>query len=83
MTRGLLPVEDDVEDSVEAVLTRQDAPELPLFDRERVRLLPGPVENSRDQALSTQRRATALPACSRGLTSSLIRSPAIPAGKCS
>ena len=69
---------------MEAVVAGEDAPQLALLDRERVRRLarrrrgrPGP------SPLARRRRDSALPASSRALTSSLIRSPAIPAGKSS
>ena len=37
--RGLLALEDDVEDGVQAVAARQDAPELALLHADRVGLL--------------------------------------------
>ncbi len=82
--RGLLAVEDDVEDRVEAVLSREDAAKLALLDGERVRRSCRRRRGRRERIRRARsRRATALPASSRGLTSSLIRSPAISAGKCS
>ena len=39
---GLLALEDDVEDRVQAVVARQHAPELALRDADRMRLLPAP-----------------------------------------
>ena len=51
---GLLPLEDDVEDGVQAVIPREDAAEITLLDRERMRLLPGAVENARDHSARTQ-----------------------------
>ena len=50
----LLALEDDVEDRVQAVVTRQRLAELALLDAERMRLVPTPVENAGDQTLITQ-----------------------------
>jgi hypothetical protein len=46
----LLALEDDVEDGMETVFAREDAPELPLCDRKRMRRLAVPVENARDES---------------------------------
>jgi hypothetical protein len=51
---GLLPVEDDVEDGVKAVLAREDATKLALLDREGVGFLAGPIEDPRNEAVSAQ-----------------------------
>ena len=51
VVRGLLSVEDDVEDGVEAVLAREDAAELALLDRERMRLLAGSVKDAGDETV--------------------------------
>ena len=59
-------------DGARAPRRRTDAPSC-----RRRRGRPGPSRRAR------RRRETALPASSRSLTSSLMRSPAIPAGKCS
>ena len=51
--RGL-PLEDDVEDRVQAVTARQDAPELTLLHADRVGLVPAPVQDAWDVALLAQ-----------------------------
>ena len=50
----LLALEDDVEDRVQPVVARQRLAELALLDAERMRLVPAPVENARDEAVLTQ-----------------------------
>ena len=52
--RGLLAVEDDVEDRVEPVVAGEHAAELPLLDRERMGVLAGAVEDSGDHPGGTQ-----------------------------
>ena len=54
VVRRLLPIEDDVEDRMQAVLARQDSPQLALLDRERMRLVARPVQDSRDHAAGSQ-----------------------------
>ena len=44
--RRLLAGEDDVQDRVQSAVARQDAAELALFDGERVRRVPAPVEDA-------------------------------------
>ena len=52
--RGLLVVDDDVENRVETVRTAECAPQHTLWHCERVWLLATPVEDARDQALLAQ-----------------------------
>ena len=52
--RGLLAVEDDVEDRVEAVLAGQHAAKLALLDGERVGVLAAAVENAGNEPVGAQ-----------------------------
>jgi len=52
--RRLLLVEADVEDRVQAVIARQHAPQLPLVDADRMRLLSAPVEDTGDHSFTPQ-----------------------------
>ena len=61
VVRGLLAVEDDVEDRVQAVVAGQDAAQLALLHDERVRLLAAAVEDAGDhpgRAQTARLRAT-------------------------
>ena len=64
VVRGLLAVEDDVEDRVQPAGPRERAPELALLDAEGMRRLPAPVEDARNEPLPPQpprlRRTAAL-----------------------
>ena len=64
VVRGLLAVEDDVEDRVQAARPAERAPELALLDAEGVRGLAAPVQDARDEPLLPQpprlRRTAAL-----------------------
>jgi hypothetical protein len=82
VVRLLLPLKDDVEDGVEAVIAGQRLAQLTFFDGERMRLVAVPIEDSRDEPSRTQAREAALPRDSLACTCSLTRSPAIPAEKC-
>jgi hypothetical protein len=52
--RRRLVVEDDIEDGVKAVRPAERAPQRPLGNDERVRLMATAVEDSGDQAFSAQ-----------------------------
>jgi hypothetical protein len=54
VARLLLPFEDHVENGMEAMLAGQDASQLALCDRERMRRLAVAVENSGHEALAAK-----------------------------
>ena len=82
--RRLLALEHDVEDRVQSGGAGQHAAELALGHGDRVRLVPAPVEDAGDHPRFRAGAATSRePLCSRSCTSRRIRSPAIPAEKCS
>src|SRR5437588_450049 len=64
VVRGLLAVEDDVEDRVQPARAAERAPKVALLDAEGVRRLPASVEDTGDEPLPSQpprfRRAAAL-----------------------
>ena len=60
--RRLLPRQNDAEDRVEAVVTREHAAQLALRYGDRVRLVPAPVEDTGDQAVAAQAARLAGPA---------------------
>ena len=60
----------------------QRAAKLTLLDGDRDRLA-APVEHAGDDALLRRRRVSREPRCSRVVTISFVRSPAIPAAECS
>jgi hypothetical protein len=62
VVRLLLPLEDDVEDGVQAVLAREDAPELAFLDAERMGGVTVAVEDARDPALRAQTSGRRAPA---------------------
>ena len=52
--RRLLPLEDDVEDRVQAALAGEHAPQLALGDADRMRLLAAAVEDAGDESFAAQ-----------------------------
>ena len=54
VVRLLLAFEDDVEDRVQTMVARERLAELALLDRERMRLVPVPVEDAGDHSFTPQ-----------------------------